>query len=110
MTSRRRVFLMGNFPIGGKHFPLDRLTSRAACPSSSTSKRVPMLNQIAHFKRVDLGAELSKWQTEDMYRDRPFTMRSRGKGTAPGGRVSIFGTQFGLTFLRLSATLRAGTN
>jgi hypothetical protein len=41
-----------------------------------------MINQISHFKRVDIGAELSSWQTENMHRRRPFTMRSVGKGTA----------------------------
>src|SRR5262249_42704151 len=41
-----------------------------------------MLDQINHFKRVDLGAGLSQFQTDDMHRDRPFTMRSRGRGTA----------------------------
>jgi len=41
-----------------------------------------MLDQIRHVKRVDVGAELSTWQTDDMHRHRPFTMRSRGRGTA----------------------------
>jgi len=41
-----------------------------------------MIADIDHFKRVDLGAGLSEFQTEDLNRHRPFTMRSRGKGTA----------------------------
>ena len=41
-----------------------------------------MREKIRHAKAVDIGAELSDWQTEDMHRNRPFTMRSRAKGTA----------------------------
>jgi hypothetical protein len=41
-----------------------------------------MLRKLDHFKRVDIGAELSAWQTEDMHRNRPFTIRNRSKGTA----------------------------
>ncbi|MET0722630.1 MAG: hypothetical protein ABWY64_17615 [Tardiphaga sp.] len=41
-----------------------------------------MIQKIDHFKRVDVGAELSHWQTEDMHRHRPFTMRSRRAGRA----------------------------
>jgi hypothetical protein len=41
-----------------------------------------MVQQIDHFKRVDVGQVLSEWQTEDMHRHRPFTMRSRAKGKA----------------------------
>jgi len=41
-----------------------------------------MIKKIDHFKRVDLGNELSAWQTEDLHRNRPFTMRSRARGTA----------------------------
>jgi hypothetical protein len=41
-----------------------------------------MIERIAHFKRVDIGAELSAWQIEDLHRHRPFTMRSRAKGIA----------------------------
>ena len=41
-----------------------------------------MLHKIDHFKRVDIGAGLSQFQTEDMHRHRPFTMRSRAKGLA----------------------------
>jgi hypothetical protein len=41
-----------------------------------------MHDKIAHLKRVDIGAELSAWQVEDMHRQRPFTMRSRAKGIA----------------------------
>src|SRR5262245_25161793 len=41
-----------------------------------------MAEQVEHLKRVDLGNELSDWQTEDLHRNRPFTMRSRAKGRA----------------------------
>jgi hypothetical protein len=41
-----------------------------------------MLHKIGHFKRVDIGQELSAWQTEDMHRHRPFTMRNRRAGIA----------------------------
>jgi hypothetical protein len=41
-----------------------------------------ILRKVDHFKRVDIGAELSAWQTEDMHRKRPFTMGNRSKGTA----------------------------
>jgi hypothetical protein len=41
-----------------------------------------MIAQIDHFKRVGIGQELSAWQTEDMDRHKPFTMRSRAKGQA----------------------------
>jgi hypothetical protein len=41
-----------------------------------------MLAKIDHFKRVDIGAGLSDFQTQDMHRHRPFTMRSRTKGLA----------------------------
>jgi hypothetical protein len=47
------------------------------------SKRLgAMLAKIDHFKRVDIGAGLSDFQTQDMHRYRPFTMRSRAKGLA----------------------------
>jgi hypothetical protein len=47
------------------------------------SKRLgAMLAKIDHFKRVDIGAGLSDFQTQDMHRHRPFTMRSRAKGLA----------------------------
>jgi len=39
-----------------------------------------MIGLIAHLKSVDLGMEMSDWQTEDLHRHRPFTMRSRAKG------------------------------
>jgi hypothetical protein len=38
--------------------------------------------RVEHFKRVDIGAELSEWQVEDMHRHRPFTMRARAAGRA----------------------------
>jgi hypothetical protein len=41
-----------------------------------------MAEGIEHLKRVDLGQELSDWQSEDLHRNRPFTMRSRAKGRA----------------------------
>jgi hypothetical protein len=39
-----------------------------------------MAAKIRHFKSVDLGQEMSAWQTEDMHRHRPFTMRFRKEG------------------------------
>jgi hypothetical protein len=41
-----------------------------------------MIAKIDHFKRVDIGQGLSDFQTADMHRDKPFTMRSRAKGMA----------------------------
>jgi hypothetical protein len=41
-----------------------------------------MRHKVDHFKRVDIGAELSAWQTEDLHRHRPFTMRNRREGRA----------------------------
>jgi hypothetical protein len=41
-----------------------------------------MAKHIAHIKRIDIGQELSDWQTHDLHRHRPFTMRSRAKGQA----------------------------
>jgi hypothetical protein len=41
-----------------------------------------MIAQIERFKSVDIGQGLSDFQTEDMHRERPFTMRSRAKGIA----------------------------
>jgi hypothetical protein len=41
-----------------------------------------MLAKLDHFRRVDLGMGLSEFQTDEMHRDRPFTMRSRAKGLA----------------------------
>jgi len=41
-----------------------------------------MQSKISHFKRVDIGAELSAWQTKDLNRHRPFTMRWRAQGRA----------------------------
>jgi len=41
-----------------------------------------MIRRIDHFRRVDIGTELSAWQVEDMHRHRPFTMRSRAQGRA----------------------------
>ena len=39
-----------------------------------------MIARIDHFKRVDIGQGLSDFQTIDMHRGKPFTMRSRAKG------------------------------
>lgn len=41
-----------------------------------------MLKKLQHFRRVDIGMEMSDWQVQDMHRRRPFTMRSRAKGRA----------------------------
>ena len=41
-----------------------------------------MIGRIDHFKRVGIGQGLSDFQTIDMHRDKPFTMRSRAKGMA----------------------------
>jgi len=41
-----------------------------------------MIKKLNHFRRVDIGYELSDWQVHDMHRHRPFTMRSRAKGRA----------------------------
>lgn len=41
-----------------------------------------MIARIDHFKRVDIGAGLSDFQTIDMHRNKPFTMRSRARGMA----------------------------
>jgi hypothetical protein len=40
------------------------------------------LKKIGHFKAVDMPAEMSDWQTADMHRKRPFTMRFRRAGKA----------------------------
>jgi hypothetical protein len=49
-------------------------------PLSATLGR--MIGLIDRFKSVDIGQGLSDFQTEDMHRGRPFTMRSRAKGFA----------------------------
>ena len=36
-----------------------------------------MLQSLDHLGRVDIGAELSDWQVEDLNRNKPFTMRFR---------------------------------
>jgi len=41
-----------------------------------------MIGLIDHYKRVDIGQELSDWQVNDMHRHKPFTMRARAKGSA----------------------------
>jgi hypothetical protein len=70
-----------------------------------------MLAKIDHFKRVDIGAELSDWQTEDLDRHRPFTMRSRSRGRAttvirPHSRFEVQRSQYaGRQFGRLQKIL-----
>ena len=39
-----------------------------------------MIRKVNHFKRVDIGTTFSEWQTEDMHRGRPFTLRARSRG------------------------------
>jgi hypothetical protein len=47
------------------------------------SKRLgAIIGRIRHFKQVDIGQVLSAWQTEEMHRKRPFTMRARRVGRA----------------------------
>jgi hypothetical protein len=41
-----------------------------------------MLLSIEHLRTTDLGGELSAWQTEDVHRNKPFTMRYRRAGRA----------------------------
>src|SRR5215831_4537153 len=41
-----------------------------------------MIHRIDHLGRVDIGAELSAWQVDDLHRHRPFTMRNRRAHTA----------------------------
>jgi hypothetical protein len=41
-----------------------------------------MLRKVRHFKAVDIGQEMSAWQTEDMHRKRPYTKRNRRRGVA----------------------------
>jgi hypothetical protein len=41
-----------------------------------------MIEKIQHVKHVEVGQTLSDWQTQDLHRRRPFTMRSRAKGKA----------------------------
>jgi len=45
--------------------------------SAVENRLAAMHDKIEHFKRVDLGQELSEWQVEDLHRNRPFTMRWR---------------------------------
>ena len=50
---------------------------------SAISERIAHArNRIIHFKRVDIGAELSAWQMHELNRHRPFTMRWRAQGRA----------------------------
>ena len=42
-------------------------------------KIAAMLHKIDHFGKVDMGREMSDWQTKDLHRHRPFTMRWRGR-------------------------------
>jgi hypothetical protein len=41
-----------------------------------------MVELIDHAKKVETGNALSTWQTEDLHRQKPFTMRFRAKGLA----------------------------
>jgi len=47
-----------------------------------TERIKAMIGKLDHFRRVDIGMGLSEFQTDEMHRDRPFTMRSRAKGIA----------------------------
>lgn len=38
-----------------------------------------MLAKLDHFSKVELGDVMSDWQTKDVHRHRPFTMRWRGQ-------------------------------
>jgi hypothetical protein len=38
-----------------------------------------MLHRLDHFAKIDMGHVMSDWQTQDMHRHRPFTIRSRRK-------------------------------
>ena len=38
-----------------------------------------MKDKLDHFGKVQLGEIMSDWQTKEMHRHRPFTMRWRGK-------------------------------
>src|SRR5262245_47741914 len=54
-----------------------------AVDSIAVEKRLTaMIEKITHLRRIDIGAELSEWQVEDLHRNRPFTMRNRRMGTA----------------------------
>jgi hypothetical protein len=50
--------------------------------SSLQGQIAGMIRKIDHFKRVDIGKELSDWQVEQMHRHKPFTMRNRARGIA----------------------------
>jgi hypothetical protein len=41
-----------------------------------------MYRRIQHFKAIDIGQTMSQWQTQDLHRNRPFTMRWKRKGVA----------------------------
>jgi hypothetical protein len=41
-----------------------------------------MAQSLEHLRTTDLGGELSAWQTEDVHRNKPFTMRYRRAGRA----------------------------
>ena len=51
-------------------------------PSSVVDTLNAMYKKIAHIKAVELGQTLSDWQTQDMHRNKPFTMRSCCAGKA----------------------------
>jgi hypothetical protein len=51
--------------------------------TSKIEKRISdMMHKIDHMKRVEIGHELSEWQTADLDRKKPFTMRFRSRGQA----------------------------
>jgi len=53
------------------------------CDTTKVQARfTKMLERVDHLRRVEVGQLLSDWQTQDLHRNRPFTMRSRAKGKA----------------------------
>jgi hypothetical protein len=38
-----------------------------------------MLNKLDYFSKVEMGHVLSQWQTDNIHRHRPFTLRWRGQ-------------------------------
>jgi hypothetical protein len=58
--------------------PLDIFVNSLAAEKRITN----MLRKVRHFKAVDIGQEMSAWQTEDMHRQRPYTKRNRRRGVA----------------------------
>jgi hypothetical protein len=59
------------------------MTLKLEVDAEALLKRIDgMLGRLRHFRRIDLGAEMSEWQVDDMHRHRPFTMRARAAGRA----------------------------